>query len=448
MSTNDFQNATQRFIELYRAEREQLFLNESAESIARRDDAIARFEASGVPDRRDEDWKYTNLAPMARTQFTTDRAPRALSRDIIEPYLLDGGAGPRLVFVNGWYSAALSDLTGAPAGVLVEELQGEAGVADLPSDLLDRCADLGALPFASLNTALTTGGALIRIPANVQCVEPIQLLFIATADADPVASFPHTAIIAERGSHATVVENHIALDGASTLTNAVTEIFAADNAHVDHSRTTELADNAFHIGAIVARQLRDSRVESCVVATGGAIARHDFRFVLDGDNGDCNIRGLAMLDGHEHVDNHLLVRHARPHCTSREYFKNILDGSSRGVFCGRIYVDQVAQKTDGVQTNANLLLSDDAEAESRPQLEIYADDVKCTHGATVGQIDENAVFYLRARGVPEAEARAMMVRGFAGEILDEIRVEALRDRLREKLFAHDPAEPRLEASTC
>ena len=206
MNNNDFQNATHRFIELYRSEREQLFSNEAAESLARRDAAIARFEECGVPDRKDEEWKYTNLAPVARTQFTTDRAVRALDRSAIDPYLLDNGAGPRLVFVNGWLSEALSDLGGVPAGVTVEALKGEAGVADLPTDLLDRCADLGALPFASLNTALTTGGALIRIPANVQCVEPIQLLFIATADAEPVASFPHIAIIAERGSRLGVSE--------------------------------------------------------------------------------------------------------------------------------------------------------------------------------------------------------------------------------------------------
>ncbi len=446
MSSDTMQSTTQRFVDLYRGVRTDLFGADSKESLARRDESIARFGELGVPDRHNEEWKYTNLAAIEKLDFSVDRAVRALDASVIEPYLLEGAAGPRLVFVNGLYSEALSDLTGAAQGVMVERLQSDANLTDLPSDLLDRCADLGALPFARLNTALTAGGALIRVAKNASCVDPIQVLFVTVADDAPVASFPRVAIVAEEGAQATVVENHIALAGAATFTVALTEIQAAANAHVDHARTTELSEGAYHVAAIASRQLRDSRVESCVVATGGEIARHDFRFVLDGENADCNIRGLASLVGDEHVDNHLLVRHAKPNCTSREFFKNILDDSSRGVFCGRIYVDQIAQKTDGVQTNANLLLSDNAQAETRPQLEIYADDVKCTHGATVGQLDEEAIFYLRARGVPEDEARGMLVKGFAGEILDEIRIESLRDRLKEKLFRSTSDRSALQTS--
>lgn len=434
MSTHDMQDTTQSFVDLYQRVKGELFSADNAEALARRDSAISAFGDIGVPDRKSEEWKYTNLAPISKLTFDVDMAVRDLDRSVIEPFTLEGAAGPCLVFVNGHYSESLSTLTALPQGVSVERLQSDANLDELPSELLERCADLGPLPFARLNTAMTTGGAFIRVAKNIASVDPIQLIFITTADAAPIASFPRVAIVAEESAEVTVVENHIALEGASTLTVALTEIQADANAHVDHARTTELADGAYHIAAIAARQGRDSRVESCVVATGGEIARHDFRVVLDGDNGDCNIRGLAMLDGQEHVDNHLVVRHAKPNCTSREFFKNILDGASRGVFCGRIYVDQIAQKTDGVQTNANLLLSDDAQAETRPQLEIYADDVKCTHGATVGQLDEEAIFYLRARGVPESEARAMLVKGFAGEILDEIRIESLRDRLKDKLF--------------
>ena len=435
MTIRTIPQATEQLVALYRTRRERLFTAESADQRARRDGAIEAFAALGVPSHRDEAWKYTSLARLAQTVFTLDESPAAVGRDQIEPFLLHG-SGPTLVFVNGFFVEDLSRLARLPGGATVGAMRSaDPGGGDAAHGLLERCAELAPAPFALLNRAMSADGALIRIPKDTQCVDPIQVLFIATGGAAPVASFPRLVIVADEGAQASVVENHVALGDRDSLTIAATEIEVGANAHVDHARSVESGPSASHLGSIAIRQGRDSRAESVAVAIGGAVTRHDFRVSLDGAGADCNLRGLAMLAGAEHVDNHLLVRHSAPNCTSREFFKNVLDGSSRGVFCGRIYVDQDAQKTDGVQTNANLLLSDDARAETRPQLEIYADDVTCTHGATVGQLDDEAIFYLRARGVPEAPARGMLIRGFAGEILDEIRIEALRDRLRARLFS-------------
>lgn len=432
MGDGESHAATQRLVDLYADLRASAFADESAVARSARDAAIERFAKTGFPHRRQEAWKYTNLAPMYRTAFSMDSSAREIARDLIEPYFLNDGV--RLVFVNGLFSESLSQPTTTTQGVSVT-LMGSSTTDDDESDTLERSAERDPLPLAFLNRALGAGGAVISVAPGAQIVDAIQLIFVATADAGAVVSLPRVKVDGGENSSVAVVENHLGLAGAPTLAIPVTEIRARPGAHVDHVRTAELAAGAFHLGAIAIVQEQNSRAESCVVTTGGEIARHDYRVSLDGADADCNVRGLAMLDGSSHVDHHLFVRHAAPNCRSREFFKNVLDDSSRGVFCGRIYVDQDAQKTDGVQTNAALLLSDNAKTESRPQLEIYADDVKCTHGATIGQLDENAIFYLQARGVPEDVARTMLIQGFAGEILDEIRIEGLRDRLKDHAFA-------------
>jgi Fe-S cluster assembly protein SufD len=444
MSAIVIENATEHFLAEYERQRAAVGSDEPMQEVELRRDAIARFQKLGVPALRHEDWKYTNLAPIARTPYTASQAPAAsVDRTTVEAVFVNQSVGPRLVFVNGVYAQELSLLNDdAITSVHITPLAPKgASIADLPTDLLEHCAELSELPFASLNTAMTTCGAIIRLSKNVRCAEPIQLIFVSQTDTDPLVTFPRLTIIAEEGAEATIIENHLALPGAPTLSIAVTEVLAGDNSAITLERSTELAEGAIHLGAMAVDQRRDSRFSSSTISLGGAITRNDYRIALDGPGSDCQLRGLAALTGAEHVDNHLLVRHAAPNCTSREHFKNVLSDSSRGVFSGRIHVDQIAQKTDGVQINASLLLSDNARTESRPQLEIYADDVKCTHGATVGQIDSNAVFYLQTRGVSESDARAMLVRGFADEILDAIGVDTLRDRLKEKLFSQLAADP-------
>ncbi|RMH30577.1 MAG: Fe-S cluster assembly protein SufD [Planctomycetota bacterium] len=422
--------ATDRFAALYEGARAALAGSARDGEMARRDAAMARFREMGVPRRGDEEWKYTNLAGLDALPFELAGAARVVAPEAVEPALV--GAGPRIVLVNGRFDERLSDATEAPAGVTVE--------AHVPADasVLDRCTDLAPLPFARLCEALAPTAAVVRVAPGVEAAEPIQAVFITTAGDAPVAAFPRLRVEAGAGASVTVVETHLVMGAGATVAASLTEIDAADGARVVHECTADLNESSWRLAAIVIRQARSSRVESAAVATGGGVTRHDFRASLDGPGADCALRGLAMLSRDEHVDNHLLVRHAAPECTSREFFKNVLDGSSRGVFCGRIHVDQDAQKTDGVQTNATILLSDDAEAQSRPQLEIYADDVKCTHGATVGQLDEGAVFYLRSRGLPEARARALLIDGFAGEILDAYTVAAVRDRLKSALFGPIP----------
>ncbi len=443
MSATVIENATEHFLAEYERQRETIGSNEPTQEVELRRDAIARFQKLGVPALRHEDWKYTNLAPIARTPYTASPATGGdVDRAAVEAVFVNRSSGARLVFLNGVYTPELSLLDESIAGVHIAPLAPKgASIADLPADLLEHCAELSELPFADLNTAMTTCGAIIRLSKNARSAEPIQLVFVTQAGADPLVTFPRLTIIAEEGAEATIVENHLALPGAPTLSIAVTEVLAGDNSAITLERSTELAEGAIHLGAMAVDQRRDSRFSSSTISLGGAITRNDYRIALDGPGADCQLRGLAVLTGAEHVDNHLLVRHAAPNCTSREHFKNVLSDSSRGVFSGRIHVDQIAQKTDGVQINASLLLSDNARTESRPQLEIYADDVKCTHGATVGQIDSDAVFYLQTRGVSEQDAKAMLVRGFADEILDAIGVDSMRDRLKEKLFSSTAVDP-------
>ncbi|MCH8966209.1 MAG: Fe-S cluster assembly protein SufD [Planctomycetes bacterium] len=398
-----------------------------------RKSAIARFAELGFPTTKHEEWRYTSVARIAKTAFERVEAGSApVTPDDIAAFTLPEMGGVELVFVNGHFSPHLSTLrtlpNGATVGSLARVTQTEV---KLSQPYLGREASFDDHAFVALNTALWEDGALIHIPAGTVVAEPIHLLFIAATGGTPVVAHPRILILADATSEVTIIETYAGVDDGLCFTNAVTEIVVGESATVDHYQIEREGDGAFHVATLQVHQHRASNFSSHSMALGGELIRNDVNAWLDGEGCECTLNGLYMVRGTQHVDNHLRVDHAQPHCNSREFYKGILDGKGRGVFSGRIIVREGAQKTDAKQTNRNLILSRDAQVESKPQLEILADDVKCTHGATVGQVDENALYYLRSRGITAEVARDLLIHAFARESLAQVRPEPLRVLLDE-----------------
>lgn len=414
--------------------------------------AIAHFADQGFPTPRHEDWRYTNVAPIARIPFRIAVPPALpVSLEEIRPFLSAGPNGPRLVFVNGHFDPHLSATTGIPDAVTLASV---AALMEAEPDTLRphlaRYAGFETHPFVALNTACFQDGAFIHVPRGLACETVIEVLYYCTGGPEPVVTHPRTLIVAEEASQLTVVETYAGPNGemggqakpysaepapAGYFTNAVTEIVAGDAAVVDYYRVQRESDDAFHIATVRTQQGGHGTVSSHTLTLSGGLTRNDVHSVLGGEGGDLDLNGLYVGRGRRHIDNNLRVEHASPHCSSREYYKGILEDSSHGVFTGRIVVHKDAQKTDAKQTNMNLLLSDKAQVDTKPQLEIFADDVKCTHGATIGQIDESELFYLRSRGIPEKEARELLVYAFVSENAARVKVEPLRETLHRLLFA-------------
>ncbi len=407
---------------------------------AARREAIACFAELGFPTTRDEEWRYTSVQAIAQTTFQLDAGDTSsVPPEQLEPLILPGMAAV-LVFVDGRHCPQYAPARTIPAGVEVANLTEVAaqGTAALESNLAMYAA-YESNPFVALNTAFVKDGAFVHIPRGVVIDAPIQLLYVSTGVAGPPRmTQPRNLIVADACSQATIIESYAGLNGGRYCTNTVTEIIAGDSSAVDHYKIGQESNGALHIGALQIHQERDSHVSSHVASLGGLLVRNDIGSVLAGEGGDCTLTGLYLADQKQHVDNHLVVDHAKPHCNSREYFRGVLDGHGRGVFSGRIIVREQAQKTDAKQTNKSLLLSKDAQVESKPQLEIFADDVKCTHGATIGQVSEEAVFYLRTRGLAEPTARSLLVAAFARESLADVRPAELRKRLDAMVLARLP----------
>lgn len=375
--------------------------------------AMERFLSLGFPTLRNEEWRFTNLAPFLKEPYA------AASRPKFELVERQGGAG--IVFMDGWF---MPELSVAPEGVQLHSLP-HASNAEL-----GRSADFEKNALVALNTALFADGASIRIPDGTVLDQPISILHAASAERRQ-ASYPRVLVIAGRDVQARIVE-YFASTGEQ-FTCAVTEIAAAEGAHVEHYKIQMESAQALHFGHLAARQGRSTSVASFNVALGAALARNEIAAALDGEGAECTLNGLYVTSGRQHVDNYTTLEHIAPHTASRELYKGVLDGASRAVFHGRIVVRPEAQKTDAIQRNRNLLLSKEAVVNTKPQLEIYADDVRCTHGATVGQVDEDAVFYLRSRGIPRGEARSLLTFAFAGEITEQIGIESVRGQLADEL---------------
>jgi Fe-S cluster assembly protein SufD len=451
--------------------------------------AMEGFAEKGFPTTRQEDWRNTNVAPIAAVPFRPAATPwerghpfpplragsaRATAGSmpalpIGQLPLADLGC-PRLVFINGRFSRQLSTLEALPEGVkagsLAEALAGDGKT--LERHLTRYATDYTEHAFVALNTAFIEDGAFLEIPKGVVLEKPIFLLYVSDANGLPTVSYPRNLIIAGRESQASIVEGYISLEGtprrsqtaataagseqrrsetAATagteslapervyFTNAVSEIALGEGAVLEYHRIQQESERAFHFGRLQFHQERSSSLATHSVALGGALVREEVKAVLDGEGAEATLNGLYLVTGRQHIDNQTTLDHAQPHCSSREVYKGVLDGESSAVFNGKIIVRKDAQKTDSKQSNKNLLLSEKAIIDTKPALEIYADDVKCTHGATIGQIDPEAVFYLRSRGIGRQEARDLLTYAFANDVLERIKYEPLRERLREGLFA-------------
>ena len=398
--------------------------------------AFEQFSSLGFPTTRNEEWKYTRVSAIENTLFRTiPEICLGMDEDDIQAHLFGGMDTWRLVFVNGQFMPMLSTRR--------SELPDNMTVASLARTLqenpdvvqphLGQYADSSANGFAALNAAFMADGAYIHIPRNVQADKPIHLLFLSTVSDDDVFSQPRNLIVVEQGAGATVIESYAGLGDSGYLTNVVTEVVLAGNAELRHFKLQDESDKAYHIATLQVEQARDSRFLSHSVAFGALLSRNDINSVLNDTGAHCGLDGLYFLDGRQHSDFHTRVDHKKPHCTSDEFYKGVLDGRSRGVFNGKVYVHPDAQQTDAAQSNANLLLSRHAEVDTKPQLEIYADDVNCSHGATVGQLDDDAVFYLQSRGIDPQSARSLLTYAFAGEVIDRADLEDYRETLRRRL---------------
>jgi Fe-S cluster assembly protein SufD len=390
------------------------------------------FARLGFPTTRNEDWHYTSVNAIADAEFTAavdgDASP-LIDADALQPFTF-GGQWPLVVFVNGRLAPALSSLDALPEGVRVMSLS--QAVQDEP-ELLQRhlgqavAADRDG--FSALNAAFAGEGTLIHVAKEMVSDTPVHLLHVVDAHGAGVMAHPRHVIIVERHAKATVVESFIGLADVRYFTNTVTEVYVEDGATLNHSRIQRESSAAFHVGTIEARQGRDSHFIQFSFQTGGRLSRSNVYTVLEGDGCGTTLNGLYILDGQQHGDHQTRVEHVAPNCFSRELYKGLLDGSSHGVFNGKVYVHPEAQKTDGKQTNNTLLLSEKAQVDTKPQLEIFADDVKCTHGATVGRIDEMALFYLKSRGIGKVLSKQLLMYAFAADVLETIENDAVREEL-------------------
>lgn len=401
-----------------------------------RDRGAARFSALGFPTVRDEEWRFTNISPIATAEFVAAADDPRVDEEVLKGIAFSD-APNRIVVVNGRFSAALSRVNGLPPGTRLGSLAAAVtDHADVVSRYLGQLAEFGTKAFTALDTALAVDGLYVHIPDAAVVDQPLHLVFVSTPTAAGRAMANVRAlIVAGDRSQVRLVETYAGPQGGDYFTNAVTELFAGEGAVVDHYKVQQESIEAFHVASMHVHAGRNANVSSHSISLGGKIVRNDVAAVLDGEGAEVTLNGLYLADGDRLVDNHTSIDHAKPHCPSHEVYKGILGGKARAVFNGKIVVRQDAQKTDAKQTNRALLLSDDASINTKPQLEIFADDVKCTHGAAIGQLDDDAIFYLRARGLTFFEARDMLIHAFAGEILDRIKVEPLRLALEGELYA-------------
>ena len=406
-----------------------------------RKSAIDRFDAVGFPTQKQEDWKYTNLAPLLRIPFKPAilARPDGVVAEKLEPFTFGVLKTTLLVFVNGRFAPRLSYLRPRPEGVrvasLAEVLREEAATLEPHLGRIARSEDD---PFASLNMALFADGAYVEVPNHTAVEEPIHLLFVSTSKDLPIVAHPRNLIRIGAQSHATIIETYAGTGPDVTFTNAVTEISAGPAAVLDHYKMQRESETAYHMGTMTIHQDRDSAVSCHSLSFGGAMARNTVHTRFRGEGGSLVLNGLFMTSGGHQADNYPRIDHVSPACTSVELYRGILDGKSRGVFNGNIYVRKDAQKTVARQTNKNLLLSREAFVDSTPGLEILADDVKCNHASTIGQLDENAIFYLRSRGIDEEAARQILTYAFAADVVNQVKVAPIRIKLDQLILSRLP----------
>jgi len=406
----------------------------------KRREAIDRFATLGFPTRRDEEWKYTSVDKIATGDFTLAKRYDAhgITDADLNRWCFDVGDAHRIVFVNGLFSPELSDVGKLPGGAGVDSLAASLASDETIAAHLARHAAFDQRGFVALNTAFLTDGAFVHLAKGAALRKPVHLVYVATAGDRPVVCHPRNLFVAEEDSEGAIVETHVGPDGKVVFTNEVTEVVLGPNARLQHYKLNRTGDRALHVSMLQTYQERTSNFYSQNICLGGDLTRNDIDLYLDGEGIDSTIDGLYYISGTQHVDNHTRVDHAKPHCQSHELYKGILDGEATSCFSGKIFVHEKAQKTDAFQSNRNLLLSETALANTKPQLEIFADDVKCSHGATIGQLDRDALFYLRSRGIPERTAKSLLTYAFANDVIQRVKVEALREALDRHLSHHVP----------
>lgn len=403
-----------------------------------RDAARQAFRTRGFPTLRDEDWKYTDVRPIAARRFQFGTAAEVSAEQVAVASFAAAGAH-ELLFLNGMFAPATGGSPALPAGMIVMPMS-RAGTRhnELLSRHLAHYADINKHGFLALNTALATDGALIWVPDGVEAKIPISLLFASAAGTQDSGSCPRNLIILGRHAAATVIECYSGADDGEYLTTAVTEVRLGAGSRLEHYRLQQEGARAFHVGNLSVVQEQDSQLVSHAFSLGALLARNEIDVRLTASGAQTTLNGLYVAGGRQHMDNHTRIDHEQPHTTSDEHYRGVLNGRARAVFNGKVVVHKHAQKTDARQANANLLLSDDAEVDTKPELEIYADDVKCSHGASIGRLDDNMLFYLRTRAIPEATARSLLIYAFADEVIRKICFQPIRVRLEQRVLGRLP----------
>jgi Fe-S cluster assembly protein SufD len=407
---------------------------------------MARFESLGFPTTKNEDWHFTSVAPITERTFRTAMTSKAgvssegstagmVARADLQRFTFGQPAWHSLVFVNGEFSDNLSSFAGLGGKVRVSSLASaiHSGVGR-PERHLGKIAAFDTHAFTALNSAFIRDGAFIELQPDAVVDQPIHLIFVSEGQGESI-SHPRNLIVAAQNSRATIIESYICIRDTPYFTNAVTEISLGEGARLDHYKIQRESEKSFHVGTTQIRQARDSQLHSFSFAVGGSLARTNIYTTLEGNAATCTLNGLYLADGTQHIDNQTSIEHIAPNCPSHEIYKGVLDGRSHGVFNGKVYVHPEAQKTDGKQSNNNLLLSPTARVDTKPQLEIFADDVKCTHGATVGRLDALAMFYLNSRGIGPETARTLLTYAFAADVLETIELEPMKSELERMVLA-------------
>jgi Fe-S cluster assembly protein SufD len=399
-----------------------------------RGSAMDRFEQLGFPTVKNEEWKYTNLAPFLKEKITP-APPVEVAADTVARFVYPETASNHVVLVNGFFNAQLSSVS--EQGIVVRDLFeaiADARYGKIAREYLARNATYHDNALTALNTAFLQSGLFVLIPRNVKVETPLQVTFISDSREPNSANFPRLLVVGEENSAATIVESYVSIDDRAHFTDAVVEVVLLDGARLEHYRVQRENNNALHVATTATELGRGSSYDTTSITMGAQLSRHDISVVLDHEGAECWVDGLYIVGANQHADTHSVIDHKQPHCNSHQLYKGILDGNGRAVFNGKVFVRHGAQKTDAMQTNKNLLLSDRARVDTKPQLEIFADDVKCAHGAAVGQLDPEELFYLHARGINPALARNLLTYGFAEEVIGKIKLESIRSELDQAVL--------------
>jgi len=393
----------------------------------KRSAAFTRFEKKGFPTKQNEDWKYTNISKILKKNYSVFfKHETELDHKQVKPYFVPGIESYKLVFVDGVFNSFLSETThdGADICVLSSALQKQKYKTVLSNNFDELAKEGGSL--SDLNTAFASEGAYIHIPKGTVVSKPIQIVNITSGNNPDLLIQPRNLVVVGESAQVEIIERHQSLGGEQNFTNTVTEIFVGSNANVSYYKVQNDRQDANLIDSTYVSQQRDSVCSLFTFSFGGNITRNNLSFKHEGSNIESNMNGLSILEGKQHVDNHTTMHHMQPNCESNEWYKGLYDEKSTGVFNGKVIVDEIAQKTNAFQQNDSILLSDSADINSKPQLEIFADDVKCSHGCTIGQLDQNALFYMQSRGIPKKEAQALLMYAFTADVLKDVKIPALK----------------------